>query len=139
MKHTFILQYPAARSVALAGILIFAAASMSHAQTGTTGQDSASMPEPHSSKVTQSGRGDPPGNQEHAPPKEDSHVPGQGRADASSSEECTEQEADSCEQPVPERESFLRRIIKLFYGPDRPPGPDPDVDTNISAGGAGGG
>lgn len=38
-----------------------------------------------------------------------------------------------------EGDSVLRRFIKLFYGPDRPPGPDPDVDTNISAGGAGGG
>jgi hypothetical protein len=38
-----------------------------------------------------------------------------------------------------EGDSPLRRFIKLFYGPDRPPGPDPDVDTNISAGGAGGG
>jgi hypothetical protein len=38
-----------------------------------------------------------------------------------------------------EGDSPLRRFIKLFYGPDRPPGPDRDVDTNISAGGAGGG
>jgi len=36
-------------------------------------------------------------------------------------------------------DSPLRRFIKLFYGPDRPPGSERDVDTSISAGGAGGG
>jgi hypothetical protein len=38
-----------------------------------------------------------------------------------------------------EGDSLLRRFIKLFYGPDRPPGSERDVDTSISAGGAGGG
>lgn len=38
----------------------------------------------------------------------------------------------------PEEEGFLDKLIRIFYGPDRPRGPDPDVDTNISAGGAGG-
>ncbi|MGH8763387.1 MAG: hypothetical protein ACREUR_09180 [Nitrosospira sp.] len=141
MKHVFILQYLTARSVALASILIFTAASLSHAQTGTAGQGSASTPEPHGSKAAQPGREDSPGAQENAQPKEDVHAPGQGTAgaDASLNEECTAQEADACEPPAPEEKSFLRRMIKLFYGPDRPPGPDPDVDTNISAGGAGGG
>lgn len=139
MKHTFILQHALARSAVLAGILIFVATDVSYAQSGTAGQGSASMPETGDSKAVQSGREDSPGDHEKTPPKKNGDAPGEGRPDASSNEECAEQEADACEQPAPEQESFLRRIIKLFYGPDRPPGPDPDVDTNISAGGAGGG
>jgi hypothetical protein len=139
MKHAFILQHPLARPVVLAGILIFAAAGMSHAQSGTAGQDSASTAETRGSKTAQSGRGDSPGDQENTPQKKDGDAPSQGRPDASSNEECAEQEADACEQPAPQQESFLRRIIKLFYGPDTRREPNLDVDTNISAGGAGGG
>lgn len=139
MKRTFILQFLTARSATFAGILILAAASMSHAQTGTAEQGSISASEPHGSKATQAGSGNSPGSHENAPPKKDGHVSDQGAAGAPSNEECAAQEADACEQSAPEQKSLLRRIMKVLYGPDRPPGPDPDVDTNISAGGAGGG
>ena len=59
-----------------------------------------------------------------------------GQADSSLSEACDEPDNAWRHSAG---DSPLRRFIKLFYGPDRPPGPDPDVDTNISAGGAGGG
>lgn len=139
MKHTFILQHPLARSVLLAGILFFATAVVSHAQSDAAGQGGASMPEAHGSKATPPVSGDSSGDQKNKPPTKDGEAPGQGRLDALSNEQCAEQEAASCKQPAPEQESFLRRIIKLFQGRDTPPGPNPDVDTNISAGGAGGG
>jgi hypothetical protein len=44
----------------------------------------------------------------------------------------------SCAPPIPENERLLDKIIRILAGPDRC-GPDPDVDTNISAGGAAGG
>jgi hypothetical protein len=40
--------------------------------------------------------------------------------------------------PPPENERLLDKVIRILSGPDRC-GPDPDVDTNISAGGAAGG
>ena len=36
-------------------------------------------------------------------------------------------------------ESVLRRVLRWFCGPSSPQGPNRDVDTSISAGGAGGG
>jgi hypothetical protein len=44
----------------------------------------------------------------------------------------------SCAPPIPENEGLLHKIIRILSGPDWC-GPDPDVDTNISAGGAAGG
>jgi hypothetical protein len=44
----------------------------------------------------------------------------------------------SCAPPIPENERLLDKIIRILAGPDWC-GPDPDVDTNISAGGAAGG
>jgi hypothetical protein len=43
-----------------------------------------------------------------------------------------------CAPPIPENEGLLHKIIRILSGPDWC-GPDPDVDTNISAGGAAGG
>ncbi|MDN5752109.1 MAG: hypothetical protein L0H15_02355 [Nitrosospira sp.] len=142
MKHNFNLQHALARPAVLVGILIFTAAGISHAQGGSEEQASASMPETRGFKAAQSGREDSAEDRGKTPQKKDVDAAGHGRhdgPDASSNEKCAEQEANACEQPAPEQESFLRRIIKLFYGRDRPPGPNPDVDTNISAGGAGGG
>ena len=44
----------------------------------------------------------------------------------------------SCAPPIPENEGLLHKIIRILSGPDWC-GPDPDVDTNIAAGGAAGG
>ena len=45
----------------------------------------------------------------------------------------------SCEEVAPMKEGFLKRLLRILSGPDTPRGPNTDVDTNISAGGAGGG
>ena len=42
-----------------------------------------------------------------------------------------------CRPVVPANESLRDKFIRIFFGPDWC-GPDPDVDTNISAGGAAG-
>jgi hypothetical protein len=44
----------------------------------------------------------------------------------------------SCRPVIPAFENLLDRFVRIFFGPDWC-GPDPDVDTNISAGGAAGG
>ncbi len=44
----------------------------------------------------------------------------------------------SCVPVIPASENLLERFVRIFFGPDWC-GPDPDVDTNISAGGAAGG
>ena len=74
--------------------------------------------------------------------KSDGTASGQGASDqsgSSSSKACMEQKLASCEQPAPQQEGFLHKLLRILYGPDTPPGPNPDVDTNISAGGAAGG
>lgn len=43
-----------------------------------------------------------------------------------------------CRPVIPANESLPDKLIRIFFGPDWC-GPDPDVDTNISAGGAAGG
>jgi hypothetical protein len=48
------------------------------------------------------------------------------------------QQPGSCGYTTPDQESFLCKMIRIFYGPDTPPGPNRDMDNNISAGGAGG-
>jgi len=48
------------------------------------------------------------------------------------------QERQPCPLPIPENEGFLHKVVRILSGPDRC-GPDLDVDTNISAGGAAGG
>lgn len=53
------------------------------------------------------------------------------------SETCEEQAATSW--ATPPKESLFKKILRVLYGPNTPPGPNTDVDTNISAGGAAGG
>jgi hypothetical protein len=43
-----------------------------------------------------------------------------------------------CGPPIPENENFFHKVTRLLFSRDWC-GPDPDVDTNIQAGGAAGG
>lgn len=97
-------------------VMVFGMTSPSHAQTGAADQGNSQ------SKNDESALGQ--------------DTPAQ--SDASSGKSCTEEEP-SCEQSAPEQKSFLQKLIKILYGPNTPPGPNTDVDTNISAGGAAGG
>ncbi len=100
----------------LAIVMAFGMTNPSHAQTGATEQGSSQ------SKKDESALGQDPSAQ----------------SDATSGKSCAEEEP-SCEQSAPEQKSFLQKLIKILYGPNTPPGPNTDVDTNISAGGAAGG
>jgi hypothetical protein len=77
------------------------------------------------------------GNQASPPPKAESPPP---PAQTANSEPRSTPEGDpgSCAYSTPEDETFLCKMIRIFYGPDTPRGPNRDVDENISAGGAGG-
>ena len=48
------------------------------------------------------------------------------------------QQPESCRYTTPDQETFLCKIIRIFYGPDTTSRPNRDMDHNISAGGAGG-
>lgn len=66
-------------------------------------------------------------------------ISGKNEADqaAAKSGPCDRQADKS--QATPPNESLFRRILRVLSGPNTPPGPNTDVDTNISAGGAAGG
>src|SRR4051812_16676391 len=49
-----------------------------------------------------------------------------------------DRQADESRATQP-NESLFKRILRVLSGPDTPSGPNTDVDTNISAGGAAGG
>lgn len=96
------------------------------AQTG--GEPSASQEE--KGKVTCQDVS-PPGSGNSTPVE---NAPDQANA---ASKTCEEQAATSW--ATPPKESLLNKILRVLYGPNTPPGPNTDVDTNISAGGAAGG
>ncbi|MEO7560853.1 MAG: hypothetical protein ABIT23_11415 [Nitrosospira sp.] len=144
MKHNSILKNSAIRSVVLAGIVMYTVASVSHAQTGATGRDITPVPGQGGSAAGQSS----PGQQGATPspggslPKNSNAASGQGtsdQTDASPVPSSAKQESGPGGHSTPEQESFLRKIIRIFSGPDSSSGPNRDVDTNISAGGAAGG
>lgn len=144
MKHNSIFKNSAIRSVVLAGIMMYAVASVSHAQTGATGHDIAPIPGQGGPVAGQSS----PGQQGAIPnpggslPKNGNAVSGQGSSDQtndSSAPSSAKQESGPDGHSTPEQESFLRKIIRIFSGPESSSGPNRDVDTNISAGGAAGG
>ncbi|KIO50411.1 hypothetical protein [Nitrosospira sp. NpAV] len=144
MKQNSILRSPAMQSAALAGIMILTMAGVPHAQTGAAGHDGASIPGQGVSTATQpsSRQKDAASDQESSPQKKGSAAPEQHTPDQSGSPASSlpsNQEPGWGESPAPEPESLFRKIIRIFFGPDSPPGPNPDVDTNISAGGAAGG
>jgi hypothetical protein len=56
---------------------------------------------------------------------------------SATSEACEEQAGSNW--TTPPKESLFKKILRVLQGPNTPPGPNTDVDTNISAGGAAGG
>jgi hypothetical protein len=107
---------------------VVAAACIGHTGIAIAEKESAAKPMT-TVETTQSFKGEKVGKpDQNAPPQANSTSP-----------EAVDVQPGNAWWEHAEGDSPLRRFIKLFYGPDRPPGPDPDVDTNISAGGAGGG
>jgi hypothetical protein len=144
MKRISILKNLATWSAVLAGVMAFGMACVSHAQTGSMEQDSTRTSGQGSSLSGQSSSDQESGktDQRDSQPKSKGSASGQSasdQSDSSSSKVCAEQKLSPCEQPAPQQEGFLHKLIRILYGPDTPPGPNPDVDTNISAGGAAGG
>ena len=117
--------------------------SSSHAQTGAGERSSAPASRQGDSLAEKPLSGpNAETDQRNSQSRNEGSAPGQGASDqsvASTSKGCTEENLASCDQSTPQQESFLHKLIRILYGPDTPPGPNPDVDTNISAGGAAGG
>lgn len=148
MSHTSILNNLAAWSAKLAvviGVAItFGMASSSYAQTGAVERDSAPVSRQDSSLAGQSSseQEGPKTDQRNSQSTSGRTAPCQeasDQSDSSSSKAGTEQESTPCEQSAPKREGFFHKLIRILSGPNTPPGPNRDVDTNISAGGAAGG
>ena len=73
----------------------------------------------------------PPSGSENSMPA--NNAPDQAGA---TSKACEEQAATSW--TTPPNESLFEKILRVLYRRNTPPGPNTDVDTNISAGGAAG-
>jgi hypothetical protein len=111
--------------------LVFSGMGISHAQS-SSGQHST--PWGDSAKNQGANQG---GNQSSTPPKAE-NPPSPVEAVSVEARATPEGDSGSCAYSTPEDETFLCKMIRIFYGPDTPRGPNRDVEENISAGGAGG-
>jgi hypothetical protein len=129
-------------SAVFAGLIVVTATSMSHAQTGIAAPaGSAEKQTPSGWKKAEPNRGGwlsaifgssaEPVAPEQAGSAEPV-APNQAAAGWSSAREGT----GSCRHSSREEEDFVCKLIRIFWGPDRPPGPNRDLD--IAAGGAAG-
>jgi hypothetical protein len=144
MKHRFTLDNAIVRFAALAGIMIFGLMSVSHAQTDKAAGPSGPMSVQGTLIVAQLSQrwGDAATGQKDLPPESASAASTPGtpnQANSSSSWSSVEQApgSGSCRYATPEQESFFCKMRRIFYGRDSW-GPNQDMDSNISAGGAGG-
>ena len=111
---------------------VFFAPGISQAQSNS-GQHST--PWGDAAKKQGSNQGD---NQASAPPKAPEPPPAQVTSFVPSATATPEGDPGSCSYSTPQDETFLCKMIRIFYGPDTPRGPNRDVEENVSAGGAGG-
>ena len=127
MKPASVLKNPAMRSAVFASFMIFGMVNVSDAQTGSTAEQSST------------GWGDTAPGQGDSLPRNGNPSPKQGTPDqVGTSGWSSAEQSGSCRYTTPDQETFLCKLIRIFYGPDTPPGPNRDIDNNISVGGAGG-
>ena len=111
--------------------LFFLGSGIAHAQSNS-GQHSA--PWGDAAKKQGASQGN---NQTNTAPKAENPPPPAQTASFEPSA-TSERDPGSCAYSTPEDETFLCKMIRIFYGPDMPRGPNRDVEENLSAGGAGG-
>ncbi|SEP04929.1 hypothetical protein [Nitrosovibrio sp. Nv6] len=138
VSHVSVMKGGIARSWILACTIFFGIAAASPVQGDNAGKDTGSMPaRPGSAAGAQPGQGNDTAGQKATAPEDGSSSPSQGAPDQTGSSSAS-RESGTCRQPIPDQEGFFRKVIGLLFAPDSC-GPNRDVDTNISAGGAGGG
>lgn len=137
VSHVSVMKSGIARSLILACTIFFGIAAVSPAQADKAGKDTGSMQRPGSAAGAQPGQGNDRAGQKATASEDNSSSPSQGAPDQTDSSSAG-RESGSCGQSMPEPEGFFRKVIRLLFAPNSC-GPDRDVDTNISAGGAGGG
>lgn len=142
MKHVSLLS--SATMAAFAGILFVAAANIAHAENDAAARNAAAQ--------TNSQKTDAPadkpawGGNEAAKDRGSwfSRIFGSsapksapsGQTDSSGWS--SSKEGHSGCGSNPDEEDFLCKLARIFWGPDTPSGPNQDMDSNITAGGAGG-
>ena len=138
--------------VAFAGIMSVAIANSANAQTGTavqSGAQSGRTAQPSPPQANSAGEKGKSGWNEAAQDRGSwlsrifgSSAPASPASPGSSKEtgagwSSQGSENSGCISSAGE-EDFLCKLARLFWGPDTPRGPNQDMDSNITAGGAGG-
>jgi len=92
--------------------------------------------------------GEPPASQDEEskgicqdipPSGSENSISAKNAPDQASTTSETGKEQAATSWAAPPKESLFKKILRVLYGPNTPSGPNTDVDTNISAGGAAGG
>jgi hypothetical protein len=137
------------RSSALAAVLtsfVILSMASAHAQTGTAAQGSGAA-QGGSAQAKSAADQPASGWSENAPDRgswlsrifgrSDPGPATSGQAD-SSGWSSSKQESGGCRDSITGKEDFLCKLGRILWGPDRPQGPNRDMDDNVTAGGAGG-
>ncbi|SOD40658.1 hypothetical protein [Nitrosovibrio sp. Nv4] len=138
VSYVSIMKSGIVRSLILACAIFFGTSVAPPAQADATGKNTGSMPAcPDSTAEAQPLQGSDTTGQKATASEDDSPSPNKGAPDQTGSSSA-DREPGSCGQSMPDQGGFFRKIIRMLSAPDSC-GPNRDVDTNISAGGAGGG
>jgi hypothetical protein len=128
------------KAISFGAIMFLCTACASYSPGNPSGWGNPASPAPAGTVPATAGQkpGTPSG--ESPQPQGAATVPGQTPPEqaAPSGWSSAGQGRQPCGPPIPENEGFLHKVVRILSGPDRC-GPDLDVDTNISAGGAAGG
>ena len=144
MKRTFFPQKFPARFMIFAA-MAFCMVNVSNAQTGEEdhGSGTTSRQSVPAAEQPSSLQENDTADQRTLPPEQGGPAAGPGATGHAASPpvhaSISQKSSGVCQPHTGEEESLWRRVIRWFCGPGSPHGPDRDVDTNISAGGAGGG
>jgi len=122
-------------SAILVGVITAATANVSHAQTSAGAQGGSTAQQT------------PPGWNKAEPARggwlssifgSSSASDASDQAGSSPGWSAPREDYGSCRHSAADEEDFVCKLARIFWGPDRPRGPNRDMDENISAGGAGG-
>ncbi|HET7062528.1 MAG TPA: hypothetical protein VFI43_10160 [Nitrosospira sp.] len=134
MKHILALRNHGISAI-LAGLLIAGTASMTHAESGgNTPAASGEKQAPSGWNKTETSGGGWlssifGGSAEASAPD---------KAETSSGWSSPRDGSGTCKHSSAEEEDFVCKLVRIFWGTDRPYGPNRDMDDNVAAGGAGG-
>src|SRR5690242_17155214 len=121
-------------SALLAGVIAGAAAGIAHAETG-------SAPSGPGEKQTQEGWSKEEGKSGGWLSRifgSSDPAPAADKAGSTPGWSSPRDSYGSCKHSSDGEEDLMCKLVRIFWGPDRPNGPNRDMDDNIASGGAGG-